>query len=83
MSSQIIIRKNLIIFCRPDDWYEIYQKILTDFGDGMAVRTKLRRELGFTYRVHTEWLGQDVRQIHLDFYNESAQSWFQLRYLNF
>lgn len=87
MSSQIIIRKNLIIFCRPGDWFEIYHQILSDFGMGMAVRTRLRRELGFTYREHTEWISEDAfkrpqQQIHLDFYNESAQSWFQLRYLN-
>ena len=57
---------------------------------GMAVRTRMRRELGFTYRWHNQWTtepGNDhlrypQEQIHLDFYNESAQSWFQLRYLN-
>lgn len=91
MSSQILIKKKLIVFRRPGDWSAIYTKILQDYGIGMAVRTRMRRELGFTYRHH---LGRVPNvppdsgpgyhyeeQIHVDFYNESAQSWFQLRYL--
>lgn len=91
MSSQILIKKNLIVFRRPGDWSAIYTKILQDYGIGMAVRTRMRRELGFTYRHH-RGLVPNVpadsgpgyhyeEQIHVDFYNESAQSWFQLRYL--
>jgi hypothetical protein len=91
MSSQIIVKKNLIVFRRPRDWSAIYGRILLEFGMGMAVRTRMRRELGFTYRWHNQWItepGDDYvrrylqEQIHLDFYSESAQSWFQLKYLN-
>jgi hypothetical protein len=93
MSSRITIKKNLIIFHHPGDWIEIYQKILHEYGIGMAVRTKLRRELGFTYRHHRGLVRNDIfvlgepdmhyeDQIHVDFYNQSAQSWFQLKYLN-
>jgi hypothetical protein len=91
MSSRITVKKNLIIFHHPGDWSAIYAKILKDFGMGMAVRTRLRRELGFTYRNHQEWIqikkmdgGHKYceQQVHVDFYTESAQSWFQLRYLN-
>ena len=92
MSSKIIVKKNLIIFRNKGDWSDIYAKILADFGMGMAVRTRLRRELGFTYRLHQEWIefarsGDRPRryceeQVHLDFYSEQAQSWFQLKYLN-
>jgi hypothetical protein len=90
MSSHVTIKKNLIIFHRPGDWMAIYTKILKEFGQGMAVRTRLRRELGFTYREHQHWFngsqnGTVTRwcesQIHVDFYNEASQSWFQLRYL--
>lgn len=92
MSSNIIIKKNLIIFRKPGEWHEIYTKILTDFGMGMAVRTRLRRELGFTYRAYQHWVTFDMssgrerryceEQIHVDFFDEQAQSWFQLKYLN-
>lgn len=92
MSSKVIIKKNLIIFRNAGTWADIYAKILREFGMGMAVRTRLRRELGFTYRNHQEWIefdrsGGRVRkyceeQVHVDFYNESTQSWFILRYLN-
>lgn len=92
MSSRITIKKNLIVFHRPGDWSAIYTKILQEFGMGMAVRTRMRRELGFTYRDHQAWFkvpskGGHVHkyceyQIHLDFFADSAQSWFQLRYLN-
>lgn len=92
MSSQIIIKPRLIIFRNAGDWHPIYSQILRDYGMGMAVRTRLRRELGFTYRMHQEWIEFDQsegrarkyceEQVHLDFFNDSAQSWFQLKYMN-
>ena len=91
MSSRITVKKNLIVFHSPGDWSDIYARILKDFGMGMAVRTRLRRELGFTYRNYQEWIwvaqmdgGREFceQQVHVDFYTESAQSWFQLKYLN-
>lgn len=89
----IIVKPRLIIFRQPGDWSAIYSRILAEFGMGMAVRTRLRRELGFSYRHHQGLvplehpvpLGPTMRyeqQVHVDFYNESAQTWFQLRYLN-
>ena len=83
----------MIIFHEPGDWIEIYSKILQDFGMVMAVRPRMRRELGFVYRNYQGLVpnenprkdGPRMRyqdQIHLDFYSEAAQSWFQLKYLN-
>ena len=94
MSSKVTIKQNLIIFHKPGEWSDIYAKILQDYGMGMAVRTRLRRELGFTYRHHRGLVPNDTPgpngsmfhyedQVHLDFYNESTQSWFMLRYLNY
>lgn len=90
--SEVIVKKNLIIFCNAGDWHPIYSQILRDYGMGMAVRTRLRRELGFTYRMHQQWIEFDQsegrarkycqEEVHVDFYNEAAQSWFQLKYLN-
>ncbi len=93
MSSRVTIKKNLIIFHNPGDWSDIYALILRDFGMGMAVRPRLKRELGFTYRHHrglvpVEHPRKDGPSMHyedqvcLDFFGEQAQSWFQLKYLN-
>ncbi len=93
MSSRVTIKKNLIIFHNPGEWSDIYAKILRDFGMGMAVRPRLKRELGFTYRHHrglvpVEHPRKDGPSMHyedqvcLDFFSEQAQSWFQLKYLN-
>ena len=90
---KITIKKNLIVFHHPGDWIDIYSKILQDFGMGMAIRPRMRRELGFVYRHHRGLVpseysrkdGPNMRyedQVHLDFYSDAAQSWFQLKYLN-
>ena len=90
---KITVKKNLIIFHHPGDWSDIYAKILQDFGMGMAVRPRMRRELGFVFRnhqglvpsEHSHLYGHPMRyeeQVHLDFYSDAAQSWFQLKYLN-
>jgi hypothetical protein len=92
MSSKVIVKKNLIIFKNKDQWDKIWQGIVEQHGAKIGISFVCRRELGFTVRHHTEWIpfnkeGDRVRhyaeeQIHLDFYNESTQSWFLLRYLN-
>jgi hypothetical protein len=90
---KVTIKKNLIIFHRTGEWSDIYAKILQEFGMGMAIRPRMQRELGFTYRhfrglepnEHRRKDGPSMHyedQVHLDFYNESTQSWFILRYLN-
>jgi len=80
--GQVTVKKNLIIFHNPGEWSDIYAKILQQYGMGMAIRPRLKRELGFTYRHH-RGLGERLEyQVHLDFYSEAAQSWFQLKYLN-
>lgn len=92
--QKVTVKKNLIIFHRPGEWSDVYAMILRDYGMGMAVRTRMRRELGFTYRYHkglvpNENPRPEIRhsmhyedQVHLDFFDETSQSWFQLKYLN-
>jgi hypothetical protein len=92
MSSKVIVKKNLVVFKNKADWEKIWQRILQESGTKIAISFVCRRELGFTIRTHTEWVEFDrtgyrprcyaQEQIHLDFYNESTQSWFLLRYLN-
>ena len=90
---KVTVKKNLIVFHRPGEWSDIYARILQEYGMGMAIRPRLRRELGFTYRYHRGLVPNEhvihnpgptmhyEDQVHLDFYNESTQSWFILRYL--
>ena len=90
---KVTIKKNLIVFHNPGEWSDIYAKILEQYGIGMAVRPKLKRELGFVYRYHQGLVPNEHKtkhganmhyedQVHLDFDSEQAQSWFQLKYLN-
>ena len=91
--SKVTVKKNLIIFHNPGEWSDIYALILRDFGMKMALRTQLRKEMGFTYRHHRGLVSNEhpykdgpsmhyEEQVHLDFFSEAAQSWFQLKYLN-
>ena len=93
MPPRVTVKRNLIIFHRPGEWSDIYAQILREHGMVMALRTRLRRDLGFTYRHHRGLVpnphprkdGPTMHyedQVHLDFYNQSTQSWFILRYLN-
>jgi len=92
MSSKVIVKKNLVIFKNSNDWDVIWKRIRAEYGPTINVSFVMKRELGFTIRRHTEWIpfdksGDRVRhyaeeQVHLDFFNESAHSWFQLKYMN-
>ena len=91
--SKVTVKKNLIILHNPGEWSDIYAMILRDFGMKMALRSQLRKEMGFTYRYHRGLVPNEhpykdgpsmhyEEQVHLDFFSEAAQSWFQLKYLN-
>jgi len=90
---KVTVKKNLVIFHRPGEWSDIYAQILKQYGMGMAIRPRLKRELGFVYRYHRGLVPNPnprkdgpamyyEDQVHLDFYNESTQSWFIMRYLH-
>jgi hypothetical protein len=94
MSSRITVKKNLIIFHDPlSDWSPIRKRLVEEYGQSIVLTYAMRERLGFSSRFHTEWIsgqGGDPNQarkypeeqIHLDFYNKAAQTWFQLKYLN-
>jgi hypothetical protein len=52
----------------------------------MLTRWKMREVLGFTDRLHTEWVekpdseGYQRRQIYLDFFDEAKKTMFLLKY---
>lgn len=55
----------------------------------MLTRWKMKEVLGFTDRLHTEWInkpnkwggmGYEQRQVYLDFFSESKKTFFVLKY---
>jgi hypothetical protein len=94
MSSRITVKKNLIVFHNPNqDWTPIRRQLIEEYGQSIVLTWAMRERLGFSSRYHTTWISSGKvegeyelkypeEQIHLDFYNEAAQSWFQLKYLN-
>ena len=95
MTARIIVKKNLIIFENAELWVPIRKKIVAQHGMLYLISTVSKRELGFTVRLHNKWITIDKNlvgdhvvprgylqeQIHLDFYNDAALTWFQLKYL--
>ena len=95
MTEGIVIKRNLIIFDSEELWEPIQQKILAEYGAKHMISWVMKRELGFTVRLHQNWTtidkniyGDDITprrhmqvQVHLDFFNDATQSWFQLKYL--
>lgn len=67
-------------------WNEIYNRIREEYGDTVVIISwKLRETLGFTVRRHRDYneaLGHMVNDIRLDFYDEPAMTFFQLKYLH-
>ena len=94
MSARIVVKKNLIVFRDPEkDWTPIRKRLIKEYGQSIVLTYAMRERLGFSTRYHTHWITSGKvegeyefkypeEQIHLDFYNEAAQTWFQLRYLN-
>jgi len=47
------IKKNLIIFHNPYEWYSLAQRLRNEYGQSiMLISARCRRELGFTVRHH-------------------------------
>lgn len=89
----VIIKKNLVIFRNPEEWQNILDQLYLEYGVKIGISWVMRRELGFTVRNHRGLVPNEhvkkhgptmhyEQQVHLDFFNESTQTWFVLRYLN-
>lgn len=94
MALNIIVKKNLVVFRKPEEWQVILDQLYSEYGLKIGISWVMRRELGFTVRNHrglvqNEHVTKNGPTMHyedhvcLDFYNESIQTWFVLRYLNF
>ena len=66
-------------------WNTIYNLIREEYGDTTVIISwKLKETLGFTVRRHRDYNpvnGHMVDDIRLDFYDEAAMTFFQLKYL--
>ncbi len=66
-------------------WNEIYNRIREEHGDSVILLSwKLKDTLGFTVRRHRDYNpinGHMVNDIRLDFYDNAALTFFQLKYL--
>jgi hypothetical protein len=66
-------------------WNAIYNQIREEYGDTTVIISwKLKETLGFTVRRHRDYNpvnGHMVNDIRLDFYDEAAMTFFQLKYL--
>jgi hypothetical protein len=66
-------------------WNELYNQIREEHGDSTVLLSwKLKETLGFTVRRHRDYNpinGHMVDDIRLDFYDEAALTFFQLKYL--
>ena len=66
------------------EWKPILAQLKTEYKPSVfLIRDTMKRELGFTVREHREWSEQRgyIVDIRLDFYTESAHTWFRLKYL--
>jgi len=68
-------------------WYKLkYHLFQTHPKSVMLTRWKMKEVLGFTDRLHTEWIDTPnskvyaQRQVHLDFFDEAKRTFFLLKY---
>jgi hypothetical protein len=75
-------------------WQNIMLVLTQEYLDEpsvLLIRSKMRRVLGFTQRYHKEWVETGIKEngraygfyqeyTVLDFYNESARSWFLIKF---
>lgn len=70
------------------EWNSIYHQLVQEYPPSyLLMRSVMRRELGFTVRRHRRWLPdswdhQSRDEIHLDFFNEAAETFFTIKYLH-
>lgn len=67
---------------RPSTWNRLRERLDRDYPRStMIIRYKMKQDLGFLVREHTEWRDLQPRVVvYLDFYNELQQTMFLLKY---
>ncbi len=74
MSKPIILTEH--------QWCKLRVHLSTEYpASVMAIRSKMKKVLGFTVREHTQIVESHYSsEIHLDFYNEAKRTMFLLKY---
>jgi hypothetical protein len=79
-----------MITLTEDEWTRIRKQLKAEYAwkpSVLLIRETMRRELGFTTRLHQHWvndgdLGSGYREsVCLDFYNDAAETFFRMKYL--
>jgi hypothetical protein len=70
---------------RHDQWKKLLERLEEDYPRSVVyIREKMKRKLGFVERVHKDWDEENQRWrkncVMLDFYNESKQTFFIMKY---
>ena len=75
----------MTLILTESNWNTIYNQIREEYGDTTVIISwKLKETLGFTVRRHRDYNpinGHMVDDIRLDFYDEPAMTFFQLKYI--
>ena len=65
-------------------WMKIHKQIVAEYPPSvLLIRDRMRSKLGFTTRVHKEWLKEhyDYKEcVYLDFFSEPKRTMFLLKY---
>ena len=79
-----------MITLTEDQWTKIRKRLKEEYHwkpSVLLIRETMKRELGFTVRSHEHWvndgdLGSGYRiTMYLDFYNDTAETFFRMKYL--
>jgi hypothetical protein len=74
------------IHLSTDEWKKIRRRIKEEYQIDkpsiLLIKSVLKRELGFSVRLHSEWANDNRREsIYLDFYDDTKETMFRLKYL--
>lgn len=63
------------------DWFSLKENLADEHGASvMLLRNKCKETLGFTVR-YGEFKDWPNRPIHLDFFDDTKETWFRMKYL--
>ena len=74
------------IHLSTDEWNKIRRRIKKEYQVDkpsiLLIKSVLKRELGFSVRLHSERVNDNRREsIYLDFYDDALETIFRLKYL--
>jgi len=74
------------IHLSTDEWKKIRRRIKEEYQIDkpsiLLIKSVLKRELGFSVRLHSEWANDNrLESIYLDFYDDTKETMFRLKYL--